>query len=623
MINSSNSKPTGKIHSTVACEPSNDEYFAVAAVEGAESFEFHLFRIAQDRSTFLRVASPAASTHLRSSEHGSIRYMSTSCNYNANEMIVLASTSGGTSAMFRFATTADGSTENADRLLWLQEEAFASVKSSIFLDKYTPAPIDDDTKDIALNVRLSMQMENVLNLFNTVKKFFGLGSTSDDEDDGDVFGFSKIIVALAESDAMNSRLFGLDSLAKGKALWSILLPAESARNFVIQDNISSVTSSHKSELLVMSDIPSKSIVEWRCVDGITGNVLDSGTINAELSQVFPLSVASKAKHCRQVVLVLNKDETTSLLPQSSTSFEAAQRAITEKEGLYLHSINSDNGSIRALHMQTPLSASTASRFDTSVIGEAFVSEKIVSVGYASSQEMIQSPATVMGDDSLLLKYLNPNLAVVISQASEEKLKYLEDNPSAFVSSGTSTAGPGKKPLGATKPGEAAPTAQASTPPSLFVSLVDTVSGKILHRTSHTNASSYSRSGKDSIPVVISENWVLYSYWNNKSQRSEIGVLTLYEGMIEKYGMTAFKSPEQETKFSSFDSAKPIVLQKTFCVGKPITSIGVTQTTMGISPKNILFALESGQVYTVDRRMLDPRRPSSEPTVSEKSEGLMR
>ena len=40
--------------------------------------------------------------------------------------------------------------------------------------------------------------------------------------------------------------------------------------------------------------------------------------------------------------------------------------------------------------------------------------------------------------------------------------------------------------------------------------------------------------------MISENWVLYSYWNAKAKRTEIGVLALFEGMMGPYDLNPFK-----------------------------------------------------------------------------------
>jgi len=123
-------------------------------------------------------------------------------------------------------------------------------------------------------------------------------------------------------------------------------------------------------------------------------------------------------------------------------------------------------------------------------------------------------------------------------------------------------------------------------------------------------------------VVISENWIIYAYYNTKTKRQEISALTLYEGMVEKNSITPFKSIEQEKKFSSFTAAKPIVLKKSFTYPKNIIGLGVSKTRGGIAGKMILMGLTSGQVVGMDRRMLDPRRPIASPKMEEKMEGLM-
>jgi hypothetical protein len=94
-------------------------------------------------------------------------------------------------------------------------------------------------------------------------------------------------------------------------------------------------------------------------------------------------------------------------------------------------------------------------------------------------------------------------------------------------------------------------------------------------------------------------------------------------MIDKNGITAFSSPEQEITFSSLESAKPIVLSKTFGLSKAVTALGVTTTRAGISSKQFLFATANDQVIFIDRRLLDPRRPSGALKESEKMEGLLR
>ena len=58
------------------------------------------------------------------------------------------------------------------------------------------------------------------------------------------------------------------------------------------------------------------------------------------------------------------------------------------------------------------------------------------------------------------------------------------------------------------------------------------------------------------------------------------------------------------------------------MASPVTALGATTTRDGISSKQILMASgEGGQVVSVDRRLLDPRRPTGQIKESEKKEGL--
>lgn len=40
-------------------------------------------------------------------------------------------------------------------------------------------------------------------------------------------------------------------------------------------------------------------------------------------------------------------------------------------------------------------------------------------------------------------------------------------------------------------------------------------------------------------MQVSESWVVYSYWSAIAQRTEMSTLSLYEGMIDKYGLSPF------------------------------------------------------------------------------------
>lgn len=348
-----------------------------------------------------------------------------------------------------------------------------------------------------------------------------------------------------------------------------------------------------------------------------------------VAQIVPIYVphhdASSVDSFRHAAVILHEDESATIIPDSPSGKAAVAAAIdgAGRNGLFTHTINRNSGSIKAyrFHVSTDDAQNIIAQ---QVGGSAFIPEQetIVSVAYPRRNEIVQSPARILGDDSLLLSYLNPHLSVVITVASSNGSGPADDISGDTVARALSDSSSQKaKPLGATKPGEESPPATSSlslsSSPDLFVNLVDTVSGRILHRAAHSDATT-----STDVPVLISENWVFYAFSNLKSRRTEIGVMSLHEGMIDKQGITAFSSPDQELTFSSFTSPKPIVLAKTYTVASSVTALGVTTTKEGISSKQILMASgEGGQLVSIDRRMLDPRRPTGQIKDSEKKEGL--
>jgi len=330
-------------------------------------------------------------------------------------------------------------------------------------------------------------------------------------------------------------------------------------------------------------------------------------------------------------------------------------------GLYAHEIGEvggdEEGQFRSVKIVPFSSSSGAGGSGSNVVGQAVTigetffdptMEKIKSVTYPQRNEVVQSPTTIVGDDSLLLKYLNPHLCVVVTEATEALIAEVsggdagededgsdgrdfyralagEGGTTTAAAAATTTPTAPKKPLGATQPGEDIAATQTTTPsppvPSLFINLVDTVSGQIVYRVSHAHGTSSSPSSE--VPVVISENWIIYAFSNTRTRRTELSVLTLHEGMIDKHGISMFASPQQQTTFSSMVSPRPVVLTKTYGFARPVSALGVTNTRGGISAKSLLLATGvSGQIVRVDRRLLDPRRPAGTPKLTEKKEGLM-
>eukprot|EP00986_Skeletonema_menzelii_P009847 scaffold4589_cov79-Skeletonema_menzelii.AAC.21 len=579
-------------------------------------------------------------------------------------MTVAFTTTCGMTSAIRFETSSSGSMKATK--LWTSEEALGSISSAVFLDETHAmamvAPSDSQEaainadyeeekalRDLQFSSRIQMQLNSLREgifgggLLSSLKSIAIMSDEKKAERDI-AFGFAKVAVLLSEN---MHRVVALDTM-KRNVIWSMNLHAGASWHKIVHGGqFVSLNDPHGNggvndhEMLAISYVEgASSSVEWKCFDGLGGKIFsgDSSPVKTSISQIVPLRTSSHQPHlhdssgCRQVALLVHSDNTVSVIPNTARSRAIVQEAVTARNnGLFVHSIDKHTGEFRS---QIVSMKAASDSYDLVTVGLTVFDpsqEKIINVSYPRRGEVMQSPSTVLGDESLLLKYLNPHLVVVVTQAtpsffSEMKPDADEESTNGFynsLSTGASTQQM-RKPLGAAKPGEGPPNVANTAAPSLFVSLVDSVSGQILHRVSHSHVDSANELLETTnVPIVVSENWVVYTFFNQRTRRTDVGVLTLHEGMIDKNGITAFSAPEQELTFSSLESAKPIVLSRTFGLPKAVSALGVTSTKAGISSKQFMFATGNDQVISLDRRFLDPRRPNGDLKESEKVEGLMK
>ncbi|XP_056008838.1 ER membrane protein complex subunit 1-like isoform X2 [Ostrea edulis] len=184
-------------------------------------------------------------------------------------------------------------------------------------------------------------------------------------------------------------------------------------------------------------------------------------------------------------------------------------------------------------------------------------------------EQVHSQGRVLGDRSVLYKYLNPNLVVVVTEGEIQEQS--QKGPSSFI--------------------------------NLY--LLDSVTGHMVFHCSHRRA-------KGPVNLVHSENWVLYSYFSQKSRRHEMAVLELYEG----------KDQSNSSAFSSFSSPRqPLVLRQSYIMPLYISTMATTITEKGITSKQLIFALRLGGLLALPKALLDPRRPLL-PTQETMEEGTI-
>jgi hypothetical protein len=203
-------------------------------------------------------------------------------------------------------------------------------------------------------------------------------------------------------------------------------------------------------------------------------------------------------------------------------------------------------------------------------------ESITTIEGRPAHDPVASIGRVLGDRSVMYKYLNPHM-IVISTV----------NPTAATAS---------------------------------IYLIDSVSGSILHSATHAAVDV-----TQPVVATVSENWVIYSYFSDEAAEGtakgyHLVVLELYESEFKNdRGSLA-----DADKVSSFKGAgKPHVLSQSYIFPSAVNAFAVTVTKQGIASRDILALLPGTQgIYSIPKRVLDPRRPvGREPDAAEKEEGL--
>ncbi|CAK48124.1 hypothetical protein CBS115989_10787 [Aspergillus niger] len=203
-------------------------------------------------------------------------------------------------------------------------------------------------------------------------------------------------------------------------------------------------------------------------------------------------------------------------------------------------------------------------------------EKIIQATARPSHDPVASIGKVLGNRSVLYKYLNPNLALITAVGESSATFYL----------------------------------------------LDAISGKILHSSTHQGVDP-----TQPIASVISENWFAYSFWADAVDPSsakgyQLVISELYESPVPND-----RGPlDSASNYSSIsDLPLPHVISQAFIIPEPISHMAVTQTRQGITVRQLLCTLPSSNaIIGIPRPVLDPRRPiGRDPTSTEAEEGLFK
>ncbi|KAK1550630.1 hypothetical protein Q3G72_022239 [Acer saccharum] len=403
-------------------------------------------------------------------------------------------------------------------------------------------------------------------------------------------GFRKLLIVLTKA----GKFFALHS-GDGRVVWSLLLP--SLRKSEACDNPTglNVYQWQIPHHHAMDENPSVLVV-GRCgfssnapgvlsfVDAYTGKELNSLDLAHSIVQVIPLPFTDSTE--QRLHLLVDADRRVHLYPKTP---EAKSTFEQEISNIYWYSVEADNGIIKGHVIKSKCIGKGADDFcyDTGNLWSIVFpseSEKIIATVTRKPNEVVHTQAKVSVDQDVMYKYISKNLLFVATVSPK--------------ASGT---------IGSVDPEES----------SLVAYLIDTVSGRILHRMTHHGA-------QGPVHAVFSENWVVYHYFNLRAHRYEMSVIEIYDQsraenkdvlklILGKHNLTA--------PVSSYSRPEVVTKSQSYYFTHSVKAIAVTLTAKGITSKQLLIGTIGDQVLALDKRFLDPRR-SINPTQAEKEEGII-
>uniref|UniRef100_A0A0D9WE36 ER membrane protein complex subunit 1 n=1 Tax=Leersia perrieri TaxID=77586 RepID=A0A0D9WE36_9ORYZ len=399
-------------------------------------------------------------------------------------------------------------------------------------------------------------------------------------------GFRKLIIVLTKAGKVIALHTG-----DGRIIWSNLLPSLRASKSGEMPSALRIYQWQVPHHRVMHENPSILIVGksgadsaapgvLSVLDSYSGEELNSLRLDHSVAQIIPLTLKDSSEHRLQ--LIVDSHSRGHLYPRSP---DALNVFLHEMSNTYLYTVDIEKNVIRGHSLQKSCDNSDDEYcFSTKELWSIVFpsdTERIALSETRKMNEVVHTQAKIIADQDVMYKYLSKNLVFV-----------------ATVS-----------PKAAGEIGSAAPEEAW-----LVAYLIDAVTGRILHRVTHHGAQG----------PVVSENWVVYHYFNLQAHRFEMAVIEIYDQsradnkdvmklILGKHNLSA--------PITSYTRPEVMVKSQSYFFTYSVKAIAVTQTAKGITTKQLLIGTIGDQVLALDKRFVDPRR-SVNPTQQEKEEGII-
>ena len=379
----------------------------------------------------------------------------------------------------------------------------------------------------------------------------------------DVNGFRKSILTLSPRGALVALHNG-----DGRELWRRFLGSmtDASTSFTgLRAWIPARGDPETSYALVVAKSPTSTTLF--VVDQFTGDLFGEKTVLPfGAAHVLPFTMDAGT----DAVIIVASDGTARAYPSESTpdalarlrqlSYYKVDQTANEVRGYALR--RTDDDAIDSVHAWTV----------------SFPPEAGSIVGFASKpteDERVNSWTRVPGDRSTLFKYLNPNTVFLATSDGKH----------------------------------------------VQATLIDGVTGRILYRVRHGDA-------RGPVRAVVRENWVTYHYFNTRARRFAVSALEIFDDGDDRrnlaVGGLVYDSilGRASNETSSSLSPPPLrIIGQSYFIRPEAKELAATRSMRGITEPAVLIATADDQVLAIDKRFLDPRRPTR-PTAADREEGLI-
>ncbi|KRX57589.1 ER membrane protein complex subunit 1 [Trichinella sp. T9] len=373
----------------------------------------------------------------------------------------------------------------------------------------------------------------------------------------DQFGLHKMIVASTSSGT----IFGIDS-SHGDVLWKLYIRdavpfTHSQVWFPIFIQRTTAFYPYPAQCAVVMKHKHSGNALIVTFNPITGDVFDEVYLNFTVDQASLLPFKDD-KHA-SVLLLMDKENDHAYIFSNS----ALDKSVLLKKPISVVKLDRKTGVCNGYQLTTlGDEANRIPRLQQWNVQKTWTlnflpdsDSEIVDFQIKSLDAKVHSQGRVLGNRSVLYKYLNPNLGVSLIRTVDDRAKGVK-----IVSD------------------------------DITVTIFDAVAGNIIYVAKQKRSLGPYR-------LLLCENWIIYTFWNEKYRRMEISVVEMYEG----------ESQSDPLSFSSYRQLQPIVYHQTYIFPQGLSAVAVSETEKAITPRFILLAMPFGGVVEIPKAFLDPRR----------------